>query len=95
MCVVLVDLYLAKMNDSTTILARFVICTDCADCACRVVLCKSERQYSDFGKICDLQSCALRVVLAKSEGSMGESKSFCKLRGLAGGRRPEIFAGCP
>ena len=54
--VVLVELCLAKMNDSTAILARFVICTDCARCAFRVVLSKNERQYSDFGKIWDLQS---------------------------------------
>ena len=54
------------MNDGTTILARFVICTVCVDCACRVVLYKNERPYCDFGKICDLQSCALRVVLAEN-----------------------------
>ena len=42
-CVVLVDLYLAKMNDGTAILARFVICTDCVNCARRLVPCKNER----------------------------------------------------
>ena len=58
--VVLVELCFAKMNDSTTIVARFVICADCARCACRVVLCENERQYCDFGKICDLHGlCAL------------------------------------
>ena len=47
---------LRKVNDSTAILARFMICTDCARCAFRVVLAKNEGQYSDFGKIYDLQS---------------------------------------
>ena len=65
-----------KMDDSTAILARFVICTDCADCACRVVLCKNGRQYCDFGKICDLTICALGVMLVKNEGRLANLRVF-------------------
>ena len=87
-CVVLVDLYLAKMNDITAILASFVICTDYVNCASRLVRCKNERQYCDFGKICDLQSCALRAVLAKIEGCLSEFASFWSCAKLAWTGRP-------
>ena len=71
------------MNDSTAILARFVTCTDCVSCARGLVPCKNERQYCDFGKICDLKSCALRAVLAKIEGCLSEFESFWGCQKLA------------
>ena len=52
--VVLVGLCFAKMDDGTAILARFVNLQNCVCCACRLVPCKNERQYCDFGKMCDL-----------------------------------------